>query len=269
MTAIFVTAIYDLYSDAEFKSSPETLGWSKSWLSIEFRLKHLENLLSCDVDMIVFVQPELASLIRYQSTKVRLVPFGLDRLTTYNKVMSQTDLILPYYRNVVKDKQEYFALMNSKTDFMCMAMEHCPDFDHYIWIDGSIFKLFKDVEKSKQLVKTISGGHLPDNIVSPRGSQAATYALDSIWIEQVAWRFLGSILVVPHDMVGPFSVACNRILEKLMQQGRITWEINVWASVESRYMRPFVTYNASHDESLLMFPLQIDPRENGDTNVIG
>jgi hypothetical protein len=268
MSTLLVTAMYDLYQDPEFKISPETAGWSNRWLSIEFRMRHLEKLLDSDAEILLFVQPDIAPFVNNQNPKIRVISLDLEELITYNQVLSKKDLILPYHRNMIKDKIEYFGLMNSKTDFMIKAKDLYPDFDHYAWIDGSIFKLFKDSQTIQQFVADIANRHLPDNIISPRGDQLPLYALDAIWIEQVLWRSLGSVLIVPSHMLREFQQTCDLLLKKLMDRGRITWEINVWAKAESLYMRPFVTYRASHDESLLKLPAEINPREYGEPNVI-
>jgi hypothetical protein len=268
MKTLVVTAMYDLYQDPEFKSSPETSGWSNRWLSIEFRLKHLEILLSCDIDIVLFTQRELIDLINIKNPRLKIIPLELDEITTYKKVIDHGDLILPHHRNATKDKIEYFALMNSKTDLMRLAHDLHPTYDHYAWIDGSIFKLFKNTDLAQHLIVEIANKALPDNIISPRGDRSPLYALDAIWIEQVLWRFLGSILIIPSHMLIEFCDACDQTLYRLMQRNRITWEINIWARVESLYMRPFVAYRADHNESILRLPSAIDPREYGEPNVI-
>lgn len=268
MTTLFVTAMYDLYNDPRLKKLPDTENWSESWLHIEFRLKHLENLLDCDVDIMLFVQPTIIPFIKSKNSRIKIVPINLTDLTTYNKISSR-NLILPKHRNATKDKLEYFSLMNAKIDFMVKAKQYCPDYTHYIWIDGSIFKLFKNVENCQKMITDISKRSLPQNIISPVGDCLPLYPIDPIQIDSVLWRFLGSIFVFPNTTIETFHDLSDFIIDKLISQHRITWEINIWAIVETFYKRSFITYRSNHNDSILFLPSNIDSKEYGELNAIG
>ena len=268
MSVLFVTAMYDLYNEVNSKTLPDTEKWSESWLKIDFRLKHLEKLLGCDVDILLFVQPSILPFIKIQHKRLMIVPLGLDNSKTYTKIISK-QLTLPKNRNVVKDKLEYFALMNAKLDFMVLAKKYYPEFDHYAWIDGSIFKLFKNTSKSQTLIKSISNKKLPLNIISPFGDKSPLYPIDPINVDMIFWRFLGSIFIMPAATIDPFYKISENVIDKLILENKITWEINIWAIVETHYKRPFITYRSNHDDSILFLPNNIDSKEYGELNDIG
>lgn len=268
MSTLFVTAMYDLYNEFNSKNLPDTDRWSESWLKIEFRLKHLEKLLDSDVDILLFVQPSIIPFIKSRNPKLKLVPLELNNLKTYTQIVNKNP-ILPKHRNVVKDKLEYFALMNTKIDFVVLAKQNCPDFDHYVWVDGSIFKLFKNIDSSQKLIASISNRKLPLNIMSPCGDKPPLYPIDPVNVDMILWRFLGSIFIMPAQTIELFYDISENIINKLISENRITWEINIWAIIETFYKRPFLTYRSNHDDSILFLPNNIDSKEYGELNDIG
>jgi hypothetical protein len=241
MRTLVVTAMYDVYQG------------TLSSLSIDARMKHLDTLLGCDVDIVLFIQPELQSSVKSTNPRLSVVPLPLSAAPTYSLIMSKADLSLPSSRNEEKDKLFYLALINSKIDFMAMAKRILPHFSHYVWIDGSIFKVFKDTETAKKRISSLSSAVLPPNIMFACGLYPPLSKGEDIWVDRVQWRFLGGVLSLPSDMLWEFVDKCRAVVADLIREKRMTWEVNVWAKVESLFDRKLEAYQADHDDSILAF----------------
>jgi len=256
MSLLLVTALYDLYQGMGFESSPPTSSWSESWLSLDFRIKQIQDLAECNVDMVVFVDPKIEPLLPKFYDGCTIIPYPLDKVRTYSSVIRQSDVLaLPAMRNETKDTLEYLALMNSKLDFVELAMELRDGFTHYAWVDAGIFKHIHDKGAGKNMINGWKSIDFPNSIVTPCGLFPPLPSDVCFPIDSVYWRFLGSVLVIPSEMVPIFSSRCHNAMWCIMQEaGTITWEINTWAYLESRNPDMFSPYLADHDGSIVNIP---------------
>ena len=114
MSVLLVTALYNLYPD-------ELEDYS---LSLDFRINQINELAECNIDMIVFVDPDIKHLLPIFSNKCKVIPFELDKIKTYASLKNHSDSIeLPSHRSNTKDTYKYLSLMNSKIDFIELAMD--------------------------------------------------------------------------------------------------------------------------------------------------
>ena len=256
MSLLLVTALYDLYHGRGFETRPRTSNWSESWLSLDFRIRQIQDLAECDVDMVVFVDPEIASLLPRFPDGCKVIPCPLDEIKTYSAVMMQSVMIaLPATRNETKDTLGYLALMNSKLDFIELAKEINTGFTHYAWVDAGIFKHIADKNAGKMMINGWKNISFPDEIVTPCGLYPPLPADAGFPVNAVYWRFLGSILVIPCKMIKEFSDRCHRAMWRIIQETHvITWEINTWAYLESCDPKLFCPYLADHDGSIVNIP---------------
>lgn len=250
---LYVSCLYDLYNFSETEQIQETETWSVSWLTRNFRYKQLEWLFSCDIDLLLFVQEDLVQFLPSATGKIRVIPYKLDDIVTYRRIVNSGS-VLPNDREPTKDTISYFALMNSKLDFIKIARTWYPS-ERYTWIDASIFKLFKNKEAARTMINYQALSETTDLITSPSGSDI----IQELVIEKPNWRFLGSIITIPDNKLEEFYDACQYVLVDIMQNGRIVWEVNIWAEVERRRPDLFWTYANSymHDETMLQKPYKI------------
>ena len=245
----FVSCLYDLYH-VPVGPDPDL-----TRLSLTTRLKNLQWLLESDIPLMLFVDPALAEHVSTVPENVQVILLPLEQLPTYQKIMKQT-LALPENRNVKKDRQEYFALMNSKLDFIRMAANITPA-ENYIWIDCAIFKLYDHKDQAQALLRMWNQITPTEQIISPAGWEVVHGALV---VDNPNWRFLGSILSIPETQFDKFLECCQNVLHAHMQQNQITWEINYWAQVEHLHPDWFNLYfgNGSnfgnHDITMLQRP---------------
>jgi hypothetical protein len=250
---LYVSCLYDLYNLGESDELKETENWSVSWLTRSFRYKQIEWLFSCDINLLLFVQEDLLGSLPRPTGNVRIIPYKLNDIDTYWTMMN-SNLPLPAIRELTKDTMSYFALMNSKLDFIKIAKTWYPS-DRYTWIDASIFKLFKNKDNARTMINYQSLSETSNLITSPSGSDK----IQELVIDRPNWRFLGSIITIPDDKFDMFYDKSHGILVDEIAQGRIMWEVNIWAEVERRYPELFWIYANSymHDETMLQKPYKI------------
>lgn len=250
---LYVSCLYDLYNlDISLE---ETDAWSISWLTKEFRYKHIEWLFSCDIDLILFTQEDHLNFLPPSTNRIRIIPYRLEDIPTYQKIIN-SNITLPLKRHEIKDTKKYFALMNSKLDFIQIARSWYPA-DRYTWIDASIAKLLKDKDSARSNINQRSLFDFNNLIASPSG--LTNVFKHATKVEHPIWRFLGGVITIPDTKMDIFYNITQEILNELIQNGRISWEVNIWAEAEHRCPELFWLYGNSyfHDETMIQIPHKI------------
>jgi hypothetical protein len=229
MTVVFVSAIYPIYGS----SFPERT--ANTWLRFATLAKHFHIHLVCsaaDKDKVPpNVTPHFCEFIE---------------LETYKSLTETTGL--PQIRSEIKDTKEFMILMNAKTEFIKMVSKKV-EADHYVWLDAGIGHIFKDPDATYAAIKPFFDTPLrKDKIMLPGCTKTQESSLD-ILLTRVCWRFAGGFFIVPRALIDPFYQAvlagCEEIRHK---SGRATWEVNVWAYIESRI--PIQWEYGNHNESI-------------------
>lgn len=249
---LFVTALFDLYP--HIQSTHIIKGqWTTGHLTAGFRIECLKLLMESGVEIAVYASPDIVKEIGEVPGNVRLIPTDLCDVPTFKRLASiQSRPALPTTRNEVKDTYEYLALMNSKFDFVADAEKRFPFFNHYSWIDAGVFKLCNDHDEAREHLRAISnvkGG----KIITPRGRQEML-SDEPFPPTHPCWRFLGSLLIIPQELVAPFVKEFMRELDNVLADGVITWEVNVLAYLERRTPNWFTGYAADHNQEILRLP---------------
>ena len=161
---------------------------------------------------------------------------------------------LPEKRNISKDTKEYMILMNMKTECLALMKQKLvhDDVKYFVWLDAGISKIFKDPDAilSTLVTRLQTCKTLSDTIIIPGcwGPQSDI----TILTHCIHWRFCGGFFCVPTELVIPFSKevlqGCQEIKDKT---NKITWEVNVWAYIESRL--PIEWRPGDHNESIFSF----------------
>jgi hypothetical protein len=249
MSLLFVTVICDLYKDRDFSSYPITKTWSESWLDVNFRLKNLKILIDSEINMIIFAEKDIIPDTWEIPSSVKIIWFDLRSLETYVNLM-QLHPTLPNSINSAKDRLSYFALMNSKLDFIQKAKMLFPQHETYCWIDCGIFKFIKDVPTAYARLMSFNDITLSTAFLAPVGMLPTQSKEQPPIVDYVYWRFLGSIFFIKNEGVDHFKLLCDKILQDVLNLGKITWEVNVWAILESTSPQLFETYHADHNDSI-------------------
>jgi hypothetical protein len=165
---------------------------------------------------------------------------------------------LPEHRSIEKDTKKYMILMNMKSECLQIVkqtMDYEKDVSQeqknsfFVWMDAGISKIFKDPSVSfEELKKKVCEVELSsDKIIMPGCWNPQT----NLHILQVCinWRFCGGFFIAPSSMIEEFYScnynACKEILE---HTGKVLWEVNVWAYMESRI--PIEWKKGDHNESI-------------------
>jgi len=155
--------------------------------------------------------------------------------------------------NPRKNTRAYHVVQHQKTAWLLQAREIEPRADVLVWLDYGIFhqpgvtsRVIDDFLRAvhSRPVFAIPGAW--ERVVEPTtGRVLSSGAAD--WPD---WRFCGSSLVVPGDLVRGFHEAVRSVtLERLVRDNYLTWEVNDWAEVERRGSLPIRWYKADHDQT--------------------
>lgn len=227
MTVVFVSAIYSIYS-----ADPERT--ASVWRRFAVLAKHFHIHLVCSV----------ADAERIPSN---VTPYFCEfhELDTYKLVMKTTGL--PQIKSDSKDTKEFMVLMNAKTEFI-KKISNKVEADHYVWFDAGLGHVLKDPDATYASIKPLfEPPFKTDKILIPGCMSTPEPRLDML-LTRVCWRFSGGFFIVPFKQIDLFYysvlAACEEIRYK---SGRATWEVNVWAYIESRI--PIQWEYGSHDET--------------------
>jgi hypothetical protein len=238
MAMLFVSAMYDLYPNAPQRH-----------LGIEFRLHHLRKLLACDIDIILFVDPAIVEHLPPHGPKLHVRTMSLLEITTFSKIMSVgRELHIPN-GNPEKDVLAYHALINSKIEFLQLAVQMMPGFSKYAWIDGNIFKVFNNDAAASAAIEKLPSYVYPARIIFPSGQRPPLRPKQ--YPETIYWRFLGGFFIVPVQLLNSLSQRYYEIVDDLLHSRLITWEVNILAMLEAERPELFLAYPADHNITMI------------------
>jgi hypothetical protein len=256
MATLFVSMLYDLYPKEKTASlSSVSQGAELSQRDICFRLQQLAHLTACDIDLVLFVDPELLGDLPPLTPRVTVIPLDLAEISVYRRLLiASNKSALPANRHQAKDTAEFLALINAKNELVARAAKEYPMFAYYAWIDANIFKIFDDVSAAKSRLKLISELSVGDRIAVPMGRYPMIrpeygFVTDLVW-----WRFLGGLWICPRERLTSFNQAFDCVLAECIARGTLTWEVNVYARVEMLNPDWFAGYPAEHDQRMLDLP---------------
>ena len=249
MKTLYVSCLYDLY---KIPPGPDPELYN---LSLDFRKKHYEWLINCDVDLIMFVEPELMADLPPVKPNIRIVPLSLENLQVYKHVVSTPNLTLPEIRKAAKDTQKYMALINSKLEMMMLARDMISA-EYYTWIDSGISKIFSDKDRAKRIVEHLAVNEHTDRIVSPAGWIQPDTNPERLITDSPDWSFLGGYLVVPAGHMQHFFDQFLHNLNTCMSRGRLVWEVNLWSQCHRQKPEWFDIFynNGQHDDTMIQRP---------------
>ena len=168
-------------------------------------------------------------------------------LETYNVLNGTTRV--PDIRNNIKDTKEFMILMNAKTEFLERVMQTTAA-SHYIWIDSGITKILPSPGPILETLLTNVRNLRQDKIFIPGCSDEMHATEHGLYLRTILWRFCGGFFVVPKGLVRTFyETALDGCITLCKGTGVATWEVNVWAYIESRL--PIQWEKADHNRSML------------------
>lgn len=231
---MLVTAYYDIYG------KPERF---LEYLSLFYDLG------VSGIPMILFTDPSLVSKFRIFPASVIVVGMPLSAFELYNIAMKY-DGELPPTRNVQKDTKEFFALMNTKMEFVKKAAEIALEEQTFMWIDFGILKIMKNPERVITMLKEIQGKTFTKFTIPGCWSYGRAFTVNAIH-----WRFCGGFFVIPRNHVERFYNHSKCVLTDFCTQPiyKLTWETNVWTLIEFCAEKDNIEwYFADHNDTMIL-----------------
>ena len=248
MTITYVTALMRVYEDIP-----------SSIKNLETRLEHFKRLMDAHVPLIVYVCQEYYPTLQTLYAKmphVQLHPFELEDTWIYQTCLPWATK-LPRQRNEPKDTFRFLTLMNAKAEFVAKCVSQNPfKTDHFAWIDFNVFHVLRDIPLATKRLQQLSSMTLdPMNLILPGCWQPHPTIWDG---NRICWRFCGGFLLGSAAMcTNLFDLYKAHMTEYFTKSECISWEVNVWAYLESAYPDQFKTdwYSGDHNDTILDLPL--------------
>lgn len=162
---------------------------------------------------------------------------------------------VPGRRNPAKDTFNYLVNANAKIEYVQGVINENPFATrHFAWIDFGIFHVFKDPPASAGRLRRIASGPLTDRLLAFPGCWEKGIGLERI-ADQVCWRFCGGFFLGDREsLLDMWSRWQSFFPEFISQRGRIAWEVNLWAAMESFAGWSPDWYAADHDDRIIRLP---------------
>ena len=198
--------------------------------------------------IVLFVDPSMVYKFRIFPETVKVVGLPLQELELYQIAMAYTGE-LPEIRTPAKDTKEFYALMNSKIEFVKRASTLFTA-DKYIWIDFGICKIFKNTEGCINKLKEINERTFTKMTIPGCWEFGRPMSVNVI-----NWRFCGGAFVIPITFIDIFLNHSRAVLRDFctMPQYKLTWETNIWTVIEMCAEKDNITwYSSDHNDSMIM-----------------
>lgn len=232
---MIVTCYYDIYQ------KPERFF---EYLSLFY------DLALSGLPILLFTDPDIAPKFRIFSTipTVQVVPIPLTEFTLYKQAMTYEGA-LPVNRTPQKDTKEFYALMNTKMEFIQRALQYTQD-ETLIWLDYGILKIVKNQERFLDKLREVNTTRF-HKLTLP-GCWGFGQALH---VDSIHWRFCGGFFVMPRALATIFYEHSYNVLRDFcrLPQYKLTWETNVWTVIEACAERGRIDwYFADHNDTIVL-----------------
>lgn len=224
----------------------------------EKRMEWVHPLLQMEIPLILYVDEFFQPLLTDISPTIKVIPLDIKTLNTYKAVYEQRDtpLQLPPSRNKQKDTLEYMMLMNSKAELLTLAKEHVTT-DYMAYIDSGISKIFKEKENTLSRLKTLAVHSIPLVLFPGCHPIGPVEPFPYLW-NGIHWMLSGGFFVVATSRADEFYSIHRSALQRYLDMGCITWEVNVWASFANTLKDRIVWYKGLHtDEMITNIPASV------------
>ena len=247
----FVTCYVNIYVNEPFqhKNAP-------------WRIEQFEYIASQGVNIIVYgddtTMPYLEeSAIKYPNVKILNMDIPYQDTPIYN-MCKDPYLKMPERRLPQKDTFEYMSLMHAKIEFMYDAILKNPYFSRYFaWMDFSMAYLFGNKGYSLELLKNIAlNCNFKTPIMAVPGCwQPIPPNNSSAIVNNIHWRFCGSFFLGDIHSILKFHRIYRQEYPRFLEtEGRLVWEVNLWAWLEANTDWNPDWYASDHNDRIIQMP---------------
>jgi len=253
MSLTFVSAYLNIYG----KAAP--LNRTNDW-----RFEHFKKIAVTGIQLCVFVSDDVYDdfmEIAFLYPNIHVMPAVVwSELPIVQECEKRNGLKLPEIRHMEKDSLQYLQLQNSKTHFVQEAFRRNPwNSTHFAWIDFSIAHMFRDLPKSQDKLRSLSQQSWTTPIFAIPGCWSPwDEAKHPHHLNRIHWRFCGSFFIGDRTSMEKFAQEFHtQFCYYLDTYKTITWEVNIWAWMESRTSNEIwspMWYKADHNDSIIGLP---------------
>ena len=216
-------------------------------ISMKQRVDWLQPMLDCNLPLILFVDDMYAEFIGSKAN-IKIIVLELNDLETIRRINSVGALELPPTRNPDKDTLNFLSFMNCKPELLKLAEPHVTT-PYVAYIDAGISKVFSNPATIATL-KELSVHNIP--LVLLPGCQPIheVEEFPFLW-KKIHWMLSGGFFIVPKTCVEEWYQLHTKALNRFLDMGCITWEVNVWASFVHKIKDRVVWFYGPHDDSMV------------------
>lgn len=221
----------------------------------EWNVGRLAELVSIDIPLYIFVSPENADEIAFLqgATNIHIEVIDKSELWVF-KQLSQKEYSLPNHRNLEKDTDDYLAISNSKVELVARVIEHNPwKTQHFAYIDFNITYLFWEKMKTYTYLHQMAKRTFFDKMLIFPGC-SAHIPIEKVWdlADSIYWRFCGGFFAGDADSLKQWWKDYQvYFVEYLDIYKKLTWDVNIWAWIESVKRWQPKWYSANHNDSIV------------------
>ena len=168
---------------------------------------------------------------------------------------------LPITRNLAKDTFEHLVWTHLKVEFLQRAIEICKNSKNSIfaWMDPHICHLFHEpLSHSVNYLNYLSMQKFTKGPFIALPSCWDKQTLDSINFNTVCWRFCGNFMIGDAASINNLHILYEQFYPTLLKEkNTMTWDVNMWAHLESAGILNFIPYKANHDASIVRIPTSL------------
>ena len=230
------------------------------------RLVWLKELFASKLPLILFVDEYYHDILE-QSTQivsaphVTLIPFYPELSQTYKEVAAAAaahgPLRLPEHRNAEKDTEAFCRLMNLKPELVARAVAGGHVRTPFVgFLDASISKILPRPEEIWAELRQFQIREGFRQVLLPGCWKPAAVRKEDV-IGRILWTFCGGAFWLPTEAAEEWWEICRKGLGEILAEGRITWEVNVWAWMWQKRPDVFFWFPADHNERMLRPPAEV------------
>jgi hypothetical protein len=247
----FVTAFMNIYN-TPFQNK-----------DVEWRFRHFKKIAETGIQLGVFCSHDCAEYMEQlvaEFPNIKVIQY-LDLKDTWTyKICDEAEntigepLDLPNTRNAEKDTREYIILMNTKTEYLKMAIDANPwSSTHFAWIDFNIYHIFQGREQYVyEFLRSLSKRTMHPYFLTLPGCWGKEHVREDFLMNDICWRFCGGFFIGSANRVLEFHKCYqDYFLDFLINKRKLIWEVNFWAYLELLHGLSVIWYNGDHNERIL------------------
>ena len=175
-----------------------------------------------------------------------LLPATFDDCWLAGKVSE--DVALPAGANPEKDTLAYLVCQHEKSRWIADAFQN-TEADLAAWVDFGVLHVRgvgpREIKKFYDRLP-----HARRDVITVASIWGPPAPDVRIPVNLPAWHCAGGVLIVPRALADRFALLVEQAAARLIENGRLAWEVNTWAIVWQQNPELFTSYHCDHSAGL-------------------